>query len=72
MSTRLRFTEDQYVLCPYYRKEAAVEIRCDGICGDVTTHLYSSKAAKHEYKEDFCKAYYWNCPCYRSLEEDGK
>lgn len=70
MSTK--FKEDAYVLCPYYRKEAAIEIKCSGICGTHTMQIFESGKAKREFKEDFCMSLYQNCPCYISLEMDGK
>ena len=71
MSTRQKFMEDSYVNCPYYRKEAPVEIRCEGMCGVTTTHYFTSGAHKEDFKEDFCSGYYWNCPCYIALDENN-
>jgi len=70
MSTK--YKEDPYVLCPYYRKEAPIEIKCVGICGTHTLNIFESGKAKRDFKEDFCQALYKNCPLYIALEEDEK
>lgn len=67
-----KYKEDEYVRCPYYRKESNTELKCVGICGDYTINYFQRVSDKQDYKDDFCVGYYWNCPLYRSLEEDGK
>jgi len=66
------YKEDPFVLCPYYRKEAPIEIKCVGLCGSHTINIFESGAAKRDFKEDFCCAFYHNCPLYIGLVEDGK
>lgn len=70
MSTH--YKEDSYVRCPYYRKEAPVEIKCNGLCGTHTIQCFESRQEKEQYKDDFCIGFFWNCPCYIGLEQDGK
>jgi hypothetical protein len=67
-----QYKEDVYVKCPYYTKESAIAIKCDGVCGDHTINTYANEHDKNEYKEDFCRGFYWNCPLYITLKEDGK
>lgn len=67
-----RFKDDPYVVCPHYRKEATIEIRCTGMCGSHTTHIFETEKAKKEFKEDFCTGYFWNCPCYIALVTDER
>jgi hypothetical protein len=69
---RYKYKEDEYVLCPYYRKESQIEIKCAGICGKSTANVYQSEKDKTDYKENFCSGFYWNCPLYRALDQDGK
>ena len=59
---------DRTVPCKYYRKEQATQIKCLGLCGTHTCNVFQSKADKSEYKKEFCKGFYWNCPLYIALE----
>lgn len=72
MPGKTKYKQDAYVRCPYYRKETAIEVKCEGLCGMNTINVYESGKAKQEYKEDFCCGFYWNCPLYIGLETDGK
>lgn len=65
-----KYKEDAYVQCPYYRKEALTDVRCEGMCGSHTTHTFKTKKDKQEFKENFCSGFYWNCPCFITLETD--
>lgn len=67
---RHRLSEDSYVLCPFYHKDGAIEIRCDGICGRLTTHIFRDKREKEEFKADFCNGNWYGCPLYQALEID--
>ena len=68
-----RYREDVYVRCPYYRKEAPIEIRCQGIIGTHTINIFANKLKKEEHKDDFCCGLYMSCPLYQSLliDEEG-
>ncbi len=65
-----KYTRDPSVVCPYYRKETAIEIKCKGLCGSHSINVYSSGDQKKDFKDDFCKGLYWNCPLYIALEAD--
>lgn len=64
------YYKDRYVPCKYYRKESSTQIKCLGLCGTHTCNIFPSKAEKVEYKGDFCKGCYWNCPLYIALDID--
>jgi len=66
------YRQDAYVLCPYYCKEAPVEIKCLGICGSHTVNIFESRKAKVDFKEDFCCGNYKACPLSISLYMDEK
>lgn len=70
MSKGKHYREDEYVLCPYYRKESNFEVKCDGLCGSHTVNVFQTVAEKDYFKDDFCCGYYWNCPLNRALSED--
>lgn len=65
-----RYKEDVYVMCPYYTKESATEIRCKGLIGLHCTHDFASCQDKEAYKEDFCSSLYTSCPLYLDLQQD--
>lgn len=65
------YERDEHVPCRYYRKESSIAIKCQGICGTHTAHFFKNKADKTEWKSDFCKGLYWNCPCYIALDIDN-
>ena len=65
------YHKDRYVACKYYRKESAIEIKCLGLCGTHTCNVFKTKDEKSEYKTEFCKGYYWNCPLYIALDIDN-
>lgn len=72
MPNKTKYKEDPYVLCPFYRKETPIQVKCAGICGTHTINDFNSSKDKQFYKDDFCCGYYWNCPLYIALVEDGK
>jgi hypothetical protein len=53
----VKYKEDSYVICPYYRKETPIEIKCGGGVGSHTINVFKSRRAKEAYKEDFCCTY---------------
>lgn len=72
MASKYGYSTDSEVLCPYYKMENPIKIKCLGLCGVNTTHTFSSGNSKRDYKDDFCKGLYWNCPLYIALEIDDK
>lgn len=68
--SKTRFKEDSYVNCPYYRKEDATDIKCEGLCGDHTISSFTSTRKKEECKYDFCCGLYMNCPLYIALRQN--
>lgn len=65
-----KFKEDKQVTCPYYHKEGAIEIICDGVVGCSTTSSFKTKADKEDFKYDFCKSCYQGCPICIELEKE--
>jgi hypothetical protein len=70
MAKVYKYKDDPYVMCPYYCKESAIEIRCMGIIGLHCTHDFKSAADKQEYKDDFCCGLYTSCPLFLDLQQD--
>lgn len=64
------YKEDEYVLCPFYKNEGAIEIRCEGIVSLITSSIFASSAAKDEHKKEFCIGLYRSCPIYQELEKN--
>lgn len=66
-----KLKEDPYTMCPFYRKENAIEIRCKGIIGQQTTSTFLNKQQKLEYKANFCNCMcFKGCPLYQSLSSE--
>lgn len=66
-----RFREDAYVACPYYRKEADHEIRCDGNMPRViyTTQEWDVAADKEAFKKEYCCTNYERCVYFKSISK---
>ena len=65
------YREDNYVICPFYKKESSTEIKCTGIVGVHTTTDFNSKKAKEYHKEDFCCGNYNGCPiCQENMKNE--
>lgn len=64
-----KYREDSYVVCPFYRSENSMEIRCSGIVGDFTTSTFQTKSEKERFKTDFCcSKCYLGCPVFQAEE----
>lgn len=72
MASKYGFVTDDEVLCPYYKLENQIKLKCYGICGANTIHTFASIKEKQDFKDDFCCGYYWNCPLYIALDMDDK
>lgn len=72
MPSSKHYKQDSYVVCPYYCKEAPVEIKCVGICGTHTLSIFANSKKKDDHKADFCCGNYHACPIAINLYEDGK
>ena len=70
MKKRYTYKEDEYVICPFYKKEDPTEIKCAGIVGKATTNSFGCKKEKDEHKADFCNALYRSCPVYIAIEKE--
>ena len=62
----MKYNEDGYVLCPFYRKETKCSIYCEGII-DYSTNIVYLGNEKKRHKEEYCKLYYYKCPLHNSL-----
>lgn len=64
-----RFKEDAYVVCPFYTKEASLEIRCEGLCGEDThtTTSFTRIRDKLAWKEARCCGNYRLCLLFCAL-----
>ncbi len=63
--------KDIDVQCPFYKKEDARNIKCEGISNEsiATTLEFQSKRGKEITKEKHCRADYKNCPLYQELDK---
>lgn len=66
------FFEDWRTVCPFYRKEGPIEIRCAGLIGTHTTEMFANGAAKKYHKDNFCNSIYNGCPIFISHLENGE
>ena len=44
------YTEDEFVLCPYYLREDPIQVKCVGICGTHTINVFGSSKEKEDFK----------------------
>ena len=59
-----------YAKCPYYRKEAAKEIRCEGLLPKSSSDMIFEDAPKgKEYEKYFCKGDWSKCVIARMHNE---
>ena len=65
------FKRDYDVVCPYYKKESGIDIKCEGCCGSsvTTTVNFLTKQEKQDYKYDFCKGLYQSCALFQLLDD---
>lgn len=72
MSTKYR--EDPFVTCPYYRKEAAQQIRCVGVIPVTVhcTHEWDDASGKDSFKAGHCMTAFESCPHYRAVARIGR
>jgi hypothetical protein len=70
MANNTHYWSNNYIKCPCYHKESADEVRCDGLCGDLTTQHFQNGKAKDDWYYDFCNGNYRGCPMYQALAED--
>lgn len=64
----MKYTEDPYIQCPFYHKEAYNTIVCEGLydkCYNRISFLSGMGSFKHRY----CHSNYKECRLYRSLME---
>ena len=60
-------------ICPYYNRETAQMIVCDGIAPNSTLETgFTSIKAKREYKETYCEGVFFRCPKARLLNTQWK
>lgn len=66
----MKYKEDPYVICPCYRKETPIEVKCAGGVGSHTINVFQSARKKELYKEDFCCTYaYEGCTVFQMIQE---
>ena len=72
-------TVAKYVKCPYFKKNDAVRIVCEGVCNRSTLHTaFESKELRKEYMGQYCNSIFGcrDCLIHMALnqkyEEDGE
>ena len=63
-----RYKEDEYVVCPFYKREGDLEIKCEGIVSDVLTNRFKNAKQKENHKEQCCMNNYGACSICKVLE----
>lgn len=63
--------KDDYVMCPFYKKEETTNVRCEGPIEDTRLVLqFANKAKRLRYQEKYCKTEnYKKCRIRKMLEE---
>lgn len=63
--------KDAYVVCPFYKKEEPVTVRCEGPTKDTRLVLqFTNKTKRLQYQEKYCKTdMYIKCRICKMLEE---
>ncbi len=58
---------DTKVICPYYKRETAQSVRCEGMSDGNLLHInFCSKENKKDHKKSYCCSHrYTNCPLAR-------
>lgn len=54
--------EDTYVQCPYYKKDGAQSVHCEGVEDGCGLHLgFATKTQLENYKKVFCRDQWTTC-----------
>lgn len=63
--------KNYYVMCPFYRKDETVNIRCEGITKESTLVMqFKTKKGREEYQNKYCRTMgYKTCPLRKMLEQ---
>ena len=62
----MKYVEDAFVNCPFYHKENANSIYCEGLVENSTNITYLG-AGKKRHKEIYCRENYYKCPLHKTL-----
>lgn len=65
------YKKDSEVICPFYKKESGIDIKCEGLGCMTTTQNFLTKQDKLDYKYDFCKGLYQSCALYQALSDNA-
>jgi len=52
----------QNVLCPFYKDETSITIRCEGLISDACVETFANKKEKREHWKKYCCSEYKVCP----------
>ncbi len=62
--------KDVYVKCPFYKRQTAVGISCEGLTDDMVIRLqFTTSKEKEKQMQCFCESRYNNCEIYRVVEK---
>ena len=60
---------NQDVICPFYKEEDKLIIKCEGIVSQVCSQQFRTQKRKEAAKENFCNTYnYKSCPHFKAVE----
>lgn len=64
-----KYTEDEHVLCPFYKRECDNEIKCEGLISETMTNRFHTVVEKKRHKEQYCTGKCETCKLYCVLEQ---
>ena len=65
-----KYREDAYTLCPFYHKESAERLICEGVCdGASTMTLFPSSIIKARYQNRYCMLKYYDTEYDKSVKD---
>ena len=68
MAHNRRYKEDEHVVCPFYKRECDIEIKCEGVVSEIISNWFRTKASKEEHKELYCMNNFRRCELCEALE----
>lgn len=62
------YSEDCYVLCPFYQKEDSKKIYCEGLAkGCDNAMVFANSSRLLSFKKKYCYTKYQTCPLHDAL-----
>ncbi|MBR4881383.1 MAG: hypothetical protein IKU19_05580 [Clostridia bacterium] len=63
-----KYTEDAYITCPFYLKEASTRLICEGITeGASNVTVFGNSLLKARHQSRYCRRDYGSCALCKAL-----